>query len=257
MSPFHVIIPARYQSGRLPGKPLMEISGKPMVQHVMERAQRSDATSVVIATDDSRIEQAVKAFGGDVVMTSTAHESGSDRIAEAATTLGLDDDAIIVNVQGDEPDMPPSLINQVAELLANRRGAVMATACAPLEDDSQLMDPSVVKVVTDKNDYAIYFSRATIPWVRSDSSSELADNAAEIVRRHLGIYAYRSGYIQQFASRSPCYLEQLERLEQLRALWHGERIACCNALDVPGPGVDTLQDLENTRKRFESQQRSH
>ncbi len=228
----------------------MDIAGKPMIQRVVEQAQQSAASWVIVATDDVRIETAVKEFGGEVVMTSTEHQSGGDRIAEATTILGLDDDCLIVNVQGDEPDMPPSLINQVAELLESKPEAAMATASAPLENDEQLLDPSIVKVVTDKDDYALYFSRATIPWVRSESSSDMADNAVDIVRRHLGIYAYRSGYIQQFSSRSPCSLEQLEKLEQLRVLWHGERIACAYANEIPSPGVDNTQDLDNARRRF-------
>ena len=250
MNAFHIIIPARYQSGRLPGKPLMDIGGKPMIQHVVERAQQSRASGVIVATDDIRIEDAVKGFGGEVVMTSTEHQSGGDRIAEAARILGMDDDCQIVNVQGDEPDMPVGLINQVAALLNDKPDAVMATASAPLEEDEQLLDPSVVKVVTDKDDYALYFSRATIPWVRSESSSDMAEHAIDVVRRHLGIYSYRAEYIQRFSSRSPCILEQWEKLEQLRVLWHGERIACANAVEIPGPGVDNSQDLENARRRF-------
>ena len=183
-------------------------------------------------------------------MTSTEHQSGGDRIAEAARILGLDDDCQIVNVQGDEPDMPVALINQVAQLLNEKPDAVMATASAPLENEEQLMDPSIVKVVTDKDDYALYFSRATIPWVRSESSSDMADDAVDIVRRHLGIYSYRSQYIQQFAARNPSILEQWEKLEQLRVLWHGERIACTDAIEIPSPGVDNSQDLENARRRF-------
>lgn len=250
MNPFHIIIPARYQSGRLPGKPLMDIGGKPMIQHVVERASQSNASWVIVATDDARIEETVKGFGGEVVMTSTEHQSGGDRIAEAARILGLDDDCQIVNVQGDEPDMPVALINQVAQLLNEKPDAVMATASAPLENQEQLMDPSIVKVVTDKDDYALYFSRATIPWVRSESSSDMADDAVDIVRRHLGIYSYRSQYIQQFAARNPSILEQWEKLEQLRVLWHGERIACTDAIEIPSPGVDNSQDLENARRRF-------
>ncbi len=228
----------------------MDIAGKPMIQHVVEQAQQSSASRVIVATDDVRIEAAIREFGGEVVITSTEHQSGGDRIAEAAKTLGLDDDCLIVNVQGDEPDMPASLIDQVAELLKRKPEAVMATASAPLENHEQLLDPSIVKVVTDKDDYALYFSRATIPWVRSESSSDMSEDAEDIVRRHLGIYAYHSGYIQQFASRSPCSLEKLEKLEQLRVLWHGERIACAYAKEIPSPGVDNTQDLENARRRF-------
>jgi len=180
-------------------------------------------------------------------MTSPHHLSGSDRIAEAIDKLGFPDQEIIVNVQGDEPKMPPALINQVSELLVQKQLAVMATASASLDNPGQLTDPSVVKVVTDCNGYAIYFSRATIPWVRHETSSRLADNAASVVRRHLGIYAYRCGYIRQFSRQSMCELEQHEKLEQLRVLWHGEKIACAEAVEIPGPGIDTPADLERIR----------
>ena len=248
MTEFHIIIPARYQSSRLPGKPLMRIGHKTMIQHVVERARESSALTITVATDDRRIESAVTAFGGQAVMTSLDHQSGSDRIAQAVEILGLDDDAIVVNVQGDEPAMPPALIDQVAALLVARSEAVMATVSAPLENREQLLDPAIVKVVTDHEDYALYFSRATIPWARSRDSADLAENAVEKVRRHLGIYAYHSRYIRQFASRKPCYLESLEKLEQLRTLWHGERIACAHAVTIPCPGVDSEADLERMRR---------
>jgi len=248
MSPFHVIIPARYQSSRLPGKPLMEIAGKTMIEHVVNRAKVSKAKTVIVATDDARIKETVENFGGEAVMTSTDHQSGSDRIAEVVKIIGLNDESIIVNVQGDEPDIPPTLINQVVELLEEKSQAVMSTTCAPLENSQQLNDPSVVKVVTNQAGYAIYFSRATIPWVRQEDSSGLADIAVDVVRRHLGIYAYRSSYIQQFAARSPCELERQEKLEQLRAMWHGEKIACAKATEVPGPGVDSEADLLRVRE---------
>jgi len=226
----------------------MEIAGKTMIEHVVDRARASSAKTVVVATDDIRIKQTVQNFGGEAVMTSTAHHSGSDRIAEAAGIIGLTDESIIVNVQGDEPDMPPALINQVAELLEKKPKAVMSTVGAPLENPRQLTDPSVVKVVTNRAGYAIYFSRATIPWVRREDSSGLADIAVDIVRRHLGIYAYRSSYIRQFAARPPCELERREKLEQLRALWYGEQIACADANEVPGPGVDSEADLLRVRE---------
>jgi 3-deoxy-manno-octulosonate cytidylyltransferase (CMP-KDO synthetase) len=246
--PFHVIIPARYASHRLPGKALLDIGGKPMIQHVVERCKQSAARSVVVATDDNRIVEVVKGFGADVILTSTDHPSGSDRIAEASRILSLEDREIIVNVQGDEPDMPAALIDQVALVLANDGAASMATACTLLEDHSQLTDPSVVKVVIDRSGYAMYFSRATIPWVRSENSSKLAQTALQHGRRHLGIYAYRAGYIQEFAARESCELENLEKLEQLRGLWYGDRILCVDAVQTPGPGIDTEQDLERARK---------
>ena len=194
--PFHIIIPARFQSNRLPGKPLLEIAGKPMIQHVVARCSASDASSIVVATDDQRILEAVEGFGGRAILTSDQHPSGSDRISEAAQHLGLGEDEIIVNVQGDEPDMPVSLINQVAEALHRDDQCGMATASAPLTSPSEVSDPSVVKVVTDKFGRAIYFSRATIPWVRDETSSKLASGAEQYIRRHLGIYAYTAGYIQ-------------------------------------------------------------
>lgn len=245
MPPFHVIIPARYDSNRLPGKPLADIDGKPMIRRVVECARRSAADSVTVATDDARIERAVKEFGGTAVMTSPDHPSGTDRIAEAADKLAFSDREIIVNVQGDEPEIPPALIEQVAELLARREDAVMATASAPLGDAGQLNDPSVVKVVTDRDGYALYFSRAAIPRMRDDTP---LPDAAGVVRRHLGIYAYRCGYLRRFARRPVCELEKHEQLEQLRALWHGEKIACAEAVEIPAPGIDTPADLARIRR---------
>ncbi len=250
MTPFHIIIPARYQSSRLPGKALVTIGDKPMIQHVVECCKRSDAISVVVATDDNRIVEAVAGFGGQSVLTSSDHESGSDRIAEACEILNFDDDTIVVNVQGDEPDMPAALINQLADALFSESKAMSATASAPLDDIQQLQDPSIVKVVTDKYDYAVYFSRATIPWVRSENDSGLAADAWEIVRRHLGIYAYRVAYLKKFSALSSCDLEYREKLEQLRSIWHGDKILVVEAVETPGPGIDTEEDLEIARKRY-------
>ncbi len=248
--PFHVIIPARYQSSRLPGKPLLEIAGKSMIQHVVERCRQSEASSIVVATDDPRIVAAVELFGGQSALTSSDHPSGSDRIAEASEILGLAPDDIIVNVQGDELDMPAVLINQVANALDQDSDAVMATASAPLTCALEVSDPSVVKVVSDKSGYAIYFSRATIPWVRGESTSALASHAQDQLRRHVGIYAYSAGYIRRFAARGHCQLENLEKLEQLRVIWHGEKIRIVEALQTPGPGIDTEQDLQKAREAF-------
>lgn len=245
MEPFHIIIPARYASRRLPGKPLADIGGKHMIQRVVECAAGSAARSVTVATDDERIVRAVKGFGGAVVLTAAAHSSGTDRVAEAARQLGLDARALIVNLQGDEPDMPAALIEQVAALLAQTPNAALATACAPLDDAAQLADPSVVKVVTDRHGGALYFSRAAIPW-----AGDTAAAATVGVRRHLGIYAYRHDYLQSFTARPACDLERRERLEQLRALWHGDTIACAEAVAVPAPGIDTAADLERARKRW-------
>lgn len=247
---FHIIIPARYGSTRLPGKPLLDIAGKPMIQRVYESCKTTSAESVTVATDDRRIADVVQGFGGAVVITATEHESGTDRIAEAVTILGLADDVTVVNVQGDEPDMPPALIEQLAIALERGESVEMATASAPIDDTSQLQDPSVVKVVVDRNEIALYFSRSTIPW----QDYKLTNNPAipTNVRRHLGIYAYRAGYIKSFAARLPCELERLERLEQLRALWYGERIRCIQAIEIPGPGIDTATDLERVREQFQA-----
>ena len=247
---FHVIIPARYQSSRLPGKALLTIGDKPMIQHVYERCQLSKASNIVVATDDQRIVDVVDQFGGKAVMTSKSHQSGSDRIAQACRVLKLDSSDVVVNVQGDEPDMPAPLIDQVAQSLIDDDVAVMSTACAPLDSHEQVCDPSVVKVVRDAQGHAIYFSRATIPWVRSQTSSDLADNAMSHIFRHLGIYAYSAGYIQQFAEQPVCAIENLEKLEQLRVLWQGQKIRCVDAIEVPGPGIDTAEDLQRVRALF-------
>ncbi len=244
MRPFHIVIPARYASRRLPGKVLLDIGGKPMIRHVVECAARSAASSVVVATDDARVEQAVRDFGGRVVMTSSDHPSGTDRVAEAVGKLGFADQEIVVNVQGDEPEMPPELIDQVADLLASRQQAALATASAPFDHPAQLADPSVVKVVVDRNGYALYFSRAAIPHSRDGTASAAATTA----RRHLGIYAYRCGYLRRFAERPVCPVEEQEKLEQLRALWYGEKIACAEATAIPAAGIDTREDLERARR---------
>ena len=219
-----------------------------MIEHVVRCAMASAARTVTVATDSAQVEETVRQFDGNVVMTSPEHPSGTDRVAEAAARLKLSDQEIVVNVQGDEPEMPSALIDQVSQLLAQKPQSVVATASAPLDSRAQLTDPSVVKVVTDADGYAIYFSRATIPWVRDAHSSALADNAVNVVRRHLGIYAYRCGYLKRLAGRQICELERYEKLEQLRILWHGEKIACAHAVEIPGPGVDTLEDLERVRR---------
>ncbi|MDE0714485.1 MAG: 3-deoxy-manno-octulosonate cytidylyltransferase [Gammaproteobacteria bacterium] len=248
---FHVVIPARYASTRLPGKPLLNIAGKPMIQHVYEAALASGAASVTVATDDRRIESAVQHAGGVAVMTGKDHASGSDRIAEACSVLGLADDEVVVNVQGDEPQMPPSLIRQVAELLVVREDAAMATLCTPFIGAGEFADSSAVKVVLGDADRAVYFSRAPVPWHCSRDSSDLSGEAWQHAFRHLGIYAYRSGYLRTFSGRGPCPLERRERLEQLRVLWHGECIACALAVEAPPAGVDTAEDLAGVRLRLE------
>ncbi|WP_256832379.1 3-deoxy-manno-octulosonate cytidylyltransferase [Pseudomonas sp. Pse1] len=252
-TPFTVVIPSRFASTRLPGKPLQMIAGKPMVQHVWEQARKSSAERVVIATDDARIVAACEAFGAEVVMTRVEHNSGTDRLAEVATQLGLAPDAIVVNVQGDEPLIPPSVIDQVAANLAAHAEAGMATLAEPIEDLETLFNPNVVKVVSDLNGLALTFSRATLPWAR-DQFAKSREQLPEGVpyRRHIGIYAYRAGFLHDFVNWGPCWLEDTECLEQLRALWHGVRIHVADALIAPPPGVDTPEDLERVRRLLEA-----
>jgi 3-deoxy-manno-octulosonate cytidylyltransferase (CMP-KDO synthetase) len=240
-----LVIPARYASTRLPGKPLREIAGKPMIQHVFERAEEATKAlgfqSIIIATDDQRIQKCCEDFGATVCMTSNHHETGSDRLAEVVTINGWADDTTIVNLQGDEPLTPISSLKQVAENLENNPQASIATLATPLSNRDEYHDPNVVKVVTDKNGLAMYFSRASIPFER-DVQSEASDHF-NFALRHIGIYAYRAGYLKSFAQMEPCEMEQLEKLEQLRAMWHGARIHVAVAKEVPGHGVDTKDDL--------------
>lgn len=246
---FTVVIPARYQSTRLPGKPLQMIAGKPMIQHVWEQACKSSAARVVVATDDVRIESACQAFGAEVVMTNADHESGTDRLAEVCQVLGLGADAIVVNVQGDEPLIPPVVIDQVAANLAASREAAMATLAEPIPDVQALFNPNVVKVVTDMHGLALTFSRAPLPWARDEFANDRDALPSHVpYRRHIGIYAYRAGFLQDFVQWGPCWLESTERLEQLRALWHGVRIHVADAVQAPPAGVDTPEDLERVRR---------
>jgi 3-deoxy-manno-octulosonate cytidylyltransferase (CMP-KDO synthetase) len=242
---FTVVIPARYQSTRLPGKPLADIGGKPMIQWVYEQAIQAGADQVIIATDDNRVEQAVKAFGGQVCMTSPDHESGTERLAEVVEKMGIADDHIIVNVQGDEPLIPPSIITQVAENLANSQ-APMATLAVEISDEAEVFNPNAVKVLTDKDGYAMYFSRATIPWDR-DNFAQQDKKIAQPLMRHIGIYAYRAGFINTYINWEPTALEKIECLEQLRVLWYGEKIHVEVAKQAPAAGVDTPEDLEVVR----------
>lgn len=244
----HIIIPARYHSTRLPGKPLADVGGKPLLERVYERARASGAQNVVIATDDDRIRRAAENFGATVCMTAAAHASGTDRIGEAVTKLGLSEHEIVVNLQGDEPLMPPALIRRVAETLANRADAVVATACHPITDAETLNNPNAVKVVCDGDGYALYFSRAPIPWPRARMAG--ARDAPIRALRHIGLYAYRAGFIARFCAWGPCPMEEAEQLEQLRVLWHGERIAIYVAEEAPPNGVDTPEDLERVREHF-------
>lgn len=251
---FIVIIPARYASSRLPGKPLLDIAGKPMIHHVYERACESGAERIIIATDDDRIEAVAQSFGAEVCMTSTAHLSGTDRLQEVAAHYDFDQEEIIVNVQGDEPLIPPQNIAQVAHLLGGESETVMATLCEPICDAKVLLNPNVVKVVSDSQDYALYFSRAPIPWARDEfaGGKVLRDGTAEIPKhdylRHIGIYAYRAGFLHQFVKWPQAPLEKSESLEQLRALWNGERIKIARAIQPPPAGVDTEEDLFRVRE---------
>jgi 3-deoxy-manno-octulosonate cytidylyltransferase (CMP-KDO synthetase) len=249
---FTVVIPARYGSSRFPGKPLETIAGKPMVQWVWEQARKSSAARVVVATDDGRILEACKGFGAEVLMTRPDHNSGTDRLAEVALALGLAPDAIVVNVQGDEPLIPPAVIDQVAANLAAHPEAGIATLAEPIEDVASLFNPNVVKVAADINGLALTFSRAPLPWAR-DALAKSRDTLPANVpyRRHIGIYAYRAGFLLDFVAWGPCWLEDTESLEQLRALWHGVRIHVADALEAPPAGVDTPEDLERVRRLLE------
>jgi 3-deoxy-manno-octulosonate cytidylyltransferase (CMP-KDO synthetase) len=243
-----LVIPSRYASTRLPGKPLRLLAGKPMIQHVFERAQ--DATNevgfeeIIIATDDERIQKTCEEFGAKVCMTSAKHETGSDRLAEVVKLNGWSDDTIVVNLQGDEPLTPIGNLKQVATNLANNPEASIATLATPLRCNDEYSDPNVVKVVSDKNGMALYFSRASIPFQRDEDGEKTSDFAL----RHIGIYAYRAGYLKNFSEMDPCQVEQLEKLEQLRAMWHGARIHVAVAKEVPGHGVDTEADLVAVEK---------
>ncbi|MEZ9631147.1 3-deoxy-manno-octulosonate cytidylyltransferase [Vibrio breoganii] len=242
---FTVIIPARYQSTRLPGKPLADICGKPMIEHVYRQAIQAGADQVIIATDDQRVADVATEFGGTVCMTSPDHESGTERLAEVVEKMGIAPDHIVVNVQGDEPLIPPVVIAQVADNLAAST-APMATLGVAIEDAEEAFNPNAVKVVTDNQGYALYFSRATIPWDRD----QFADDKSQLnqpLMRHIGIYAYRAGFINKYINWAPSALEKIESLEQLRVLWYGEKIHVALAKQTPPPGVDTPEDLEAVR----------
>ena len=237
---FLVVIPARYASSRLPGKPLADINGKTMIERVYRQAVQSGAARVLVATDDYRIKAVVEGFGGEVCVTAIHHNSGTERLAEVVTTLGLPADTIVVNVQGDEPFIPPALIGQVAANLAAQQRARMATLAVPLGDASEIANPNIVKVVTDQHGYALYFSRSVIPFDRDQAfQAELSQH----YRRHIGIYAYRACFIQDYVRWPVSTLERLEALEQLRVLWQGEALHVADAIAPPAMGVDTAEDL--------------
>ncbi len=242
---FTVVIPSRYQSSRLPGKPLADIAGKPMVQWVYEQALKAGAANVIVATDDQRVADAVTAFGGQVCMTSAEHESGTERLAEVVTKMQIPDDHIVVNVQGDEPLIPPAVIAQVAENLAASQ-APMATLAVQISAEDEVFNPNSVKVVLDSQGYALYFSRASIPWDREHFNLP-EPQVTQPLLRHIGIYAYRAGFIHTYVNWQPSVLEKIESLEQLRVLWYGEKIHVDVAKEAPPAGVDTQADLDAVR----------
>ena len=245
---FTVLIPARLASSRLPNKPLADIAGLPMVVRVAMQAQKSAATRVVVAADSAAIAQACEHHGIEAVLTKPEHPSGSDRLAEACTELSLDGDEMVVNVQGDEPLIDPALINAVAQVLANAQEASMGTAAHPIATHEEYMNPNVVKVVCNSQGLAHYFSRAPIPFHRDSASTQWwNENSAFTPLRHVGIYAYKAGFLRSFPQLSPAPTEQVESLEQLRALWHGHQIAVHITHQAPGAGVDTPEDLERVR----------
>lgn len=251
---FTVVIPSRFGSSRLPGKPLELINGKPMVEYVYQQALQSKACRVVVATDDQRIADAVSAFGGEYCMTAVNHESGTDRIQEVAKKLGLSDDHIVVNVQGDEPLIPAAVINQVALNLANNSAASAATLSEAIGSLNEFINPNAVKLVTDKDGYALYFSRASIPWPRDDfSDQQECLPQGNVFNRHIGIYAYKVSLLNEFVTWPMSPLEQLECLEQLRILWNGHRLHVEQAVELVPGGVDTPEDLARIRAVFEDE----
>ncbi len=262
---FIVVIPARYASSRLPGKPLMDIGGKTMLQHVFERACASEAREVHIATDDARIEQAARQFTDRVCMTRPEHPSGTDRIQEVATQLGLSEQDIVVNVQGDEPMIPAAAINQVAASLIQHPAAGISSLYEPIHDADEFHSPHVVKVVTDEEGFALYFSRSPIPWMSPQVAASLfAEHQGEVgdivtgmrPKRHIGIYGYRVSTLNRFVNWQPAPLEGSERLEQLRAMYNGVRIHLTQAPEKMPPGVDTPEDLAAVREAWQRSQQS-
>lgn len=247
-APFRIVIPARYASTRLPAKPLADIAGKPMIVRVLERVAAAGAGEVWVATDHDEVRNAVEGGGGRVVMTREDHPSGTDRLAEVAQRLGWRDDDIVVNVQGDEPLIPPAVVREVADLLAARPDCGIATAAHAIHDPAEFFNPNVVKVVTDAGGRALLFSRAPIPWARdafAASRSELPAGLGAL--RHVGLYAYRAGFLRQFPRLARAPIEEAESLEQLRALWHGVKIAVMTLPGALPAGVDTTEDLERVR----------
>jgi 3-deoxy-manno-octulosonate cytidylyltransferase (CMP-KDO synthetase) len=249
VSGFTVVIPARYGSTRLPGKVLLDIGGRPMLEHVYLRARASGAEEVWVATDDERVAEACRACSAPVLMTSARHRSGTDRLAEVAGLLGLPDERVVVNVQADEPLLPPTLVAQVAAGLERNGEAAVATLCTRVGEVAEVFDPNVVKVVRDRWDFALYFSRAPVPWSRDGFAATLRKLPEGVVYwRHIGLYAYRVGSLRRLAAEPAAAIEVAESLEQLRALDLGLRIHVAEAVEAPGPGVDTAEDLARVRR---------
>jgi 3-deoxy-manno-octulosonate cytidylyltransferase (CMP-KDO synthetase) len=252
MNHFHVVIPARHASTRLPGKPLLLIAGKPMVVRVAEQAAQSGAQQIWIATDHHAIANVAHEYGFKACLTRESHASGTDRIAEVVEQQGWPDDTIVVNVQGDEPLIPSALIRAVADHLSDHPECAIATACHPIHDETAMRNPNIVKTVLDKHGNAMYFSRATIPYPR-DAFAQLQPLPADLpILRHIGIYAYRAGFLRAYGQLAPAAIEHFEALEQLRALYHGYKIGVVIAEQAPPGGVDTEQDLQTVRQIFEA-----
>ena len=245
---FKVVIPARYQSSRLEGKPLLDIGGIPMIIHVVKQSLKSNANDVVVATDDQKIFDTVEKFGYKAIMTNINHKSGTDRTVEVVNLMGWSDELIVVNVQGDEPLINPSLINQVAEYLDHHKDVFVSTACHSISDYNDFINPNNVKVVLDKNSQALYFSRAPIPFPRDEFAQKMIGK--EGFYKHIGIYAYRAKFLKNYKDIAQTELEDIEKLEQLRILYAGYKIGVIVSVDSPMIGVDTPEDLEKVRKLF-------
>jgi len=248
---FTVIIPARYSATRLPGKPLLDIAGKPLIQHVYESAVKSAAERIIVATDDARIEKTVETFGGHTVMTGAHHKSGTDRIAEAIDHLDISDETLIINIQGDEFGLPPAIINQLPAVMRTHPHIPMATLCEPIKDRRDLENPNIVKVIFNRGNAAIYFSRSPIPWSDASGRADSSTGFPCQPFRHIGIYGYSAGFLRILTGLAHCPLEQSEKLEQLRALYYGYPIHVEEACTTCGVGVDTPEDLETARKMAE------
>jgi len=248
---FKIVIPARYASSRLPGKPLLDLNGKTMIEHVYHCALKAGAEQVVIATDDERIINVAKTFSADVCLTSNQHHSGTDRLAEVCQQYQWPDDTIVVNLQGDEPLTPADILQQVAQNLAANPDAGMATLSTPIQHRDEVFDPNIVKVIANHNNMAMYFSRASIPFHR-DATAELSNEQISVYQRHLGIYAYRVSFLKKYTNLPACALENIEKLEQLRVLYYGINIHIEEAKSLPGPGIDTPDDVRKVSQLLEA-----